>query len=170
MQGQKGRKGFTLIELVIVLGIILIIAALAIPCFTSVKINANEASAIASIRAIQSAQASYQTTYSRQGYAGSLASLGSSESCTPSPETACLLDEGLASGTKAGYIFALVASHPVNGANTTYVASAAPTAYNHSGVRRFCSTEKNTIRWDANTEGSTIPPTAEECMRFQAWR
>jgi type IV pilus assembly protein PilA len=170
MRRQKGRKGFTLIELVIVLGIILIIVSLAIPAVTGAKMNANETSAIASIRAIQTAQASYQTTYGKQGYAGSLATLGGSESCTPSPETACLLDDGLTSGTKAGYIFSVVGGHPVNGANTTYVAGAAPTAYNHSGVRRFCSTEKNTIRWDANTEGSTTPPTAEECMKFQTIR
>ena len=142
MKRQKGRKGFTLIELVIVLAIILIIVSLAIPGVTSAKMHANEASAIASIRAIQTAQASYQTTYGTQGYASSLANLGGSESCTPSPEAACLLDEGLASGTKAGYIFSVVAGHPVNGANTTYVASAAPTAYNHSGVRRFCSTKR----------------------------
>jgi type IV pilus assembly protein PilA len=167
---MKRQKGFTLIELVIVLAIILIIAAVTIPCLTSAKINANEASAIASIRAIQTAQASYQTTYGAEGYASSLAALGGSESCTPSPVMACLLDEGLTSGTKAGYAFAVVAGHPVNGANTTYVAGAAPTAYNHTGVRRFCSTDKNVIRWDVNTEGSSSPPTAEECARFQALR
>jgi type IV pilus assembly protein PilA len=167
---MKRQRGFTLIELVIVLAIVVIIAALAIPGLTGAKINANEASAIASIRAIQSAQASYQSAYGAEGYANSLAALGGSEECTPSPVAACLLDEGLTSGTKAGYSFSVAAGHPVNGANTTYVASAAPIAYNHTGVRRFCSTDKNTIRWDANTEGSTTPPTAEECVRFQAMR
>ncbi len=161
-------RGFTLIELVIVLAIVVIIAALSIPALTGAHIRANEASAIASIRAIQSAQASYQSTYGTEGYATSLTALGGSEDCAPSPATACLLDEGVASGTKAGYSFTVIAGHPVDGANTTYVASAAPLAYNHTGVRRFCSTDKNTIRWDANTAGSTAPPTAEECVKFQA--
>ena len=87
------QKGFTLIELLIVLAIILIIAGIAIPSVTGAKINANETSAIASIKAIQTAQMSYQTTYGAQGYASSLAVLGGSDSCTPSPATACLLDE-----------------------------------------------------------------------------
>jgi type IV pilus assembly protein PilA len=167
---MKRQKGFTLIELLIVLTIIIIIAAMTIPSVIGTKIQANETSAVASIKAIQTAQTSYATTYGSQGYASSLAVLGGSESCTPSPASACLLDEVLASGTKAGYNFAVVGGHPVDGANTTYLASAAPAAYKHTGVRRFCSTERNVIRWEANTEGSTTPPTAEECARFEAMR
>jgi type IV pilus assembly protein PilA len=167
---MKRQKGFTLIELLIVLAIILIIAGITIPSLIHVKINANETSAVASIKAIQTAQLSYQTTYQAQGYASSLAALGGSDSCTPSPATACLLDEVLSSGTKAGYNFAVVSGNPADGANTTYVAGAAPAAYNRTGIRRFCLTEKGVIRQDANTEGSTTPPTAEECARFQAMR
>jgi type IV pilus assembly protein PilA len=162
------QNGFTLIELLIVLAIILIIAGITIPSLIHVKINANETSAVASIKAIQTAQLAYQTTYQAQGYASSLAALGGSDSCTPSPAAACLLDEVLSGGTKAGYNFAVVGGNPANGANTTYVAGAAPEAYNRTGVRRFCLTEKGVIRRDANTEGSTTPPTAEECARFQA--
>jgi len=167
---MKRRKGFTLIELLIVLAIILIIAAITIPSVTGAKIRANETSAIASIKAIQTAQTSYQASYPGQGYASSLAVLGGSESCTPSPAKACLLDEVLASGIKAGYNFAVIGDNATQGANATYVAAAAPAAYNHTGLRRFCSTEKNVIRWDANTEGSSAPPTAEECAQFQALR
>jgi hypothetical protein len=134
------------------------------------KGNANETSAAASLKAIQTAQMSYQTTYSARGYASSLATLGGADPCTPSEATACLLDETLTSGEKAGYNFAVVAANPVGGANTTYVAGAAPAAYNHTGTRRFCSTEKNVIRSDANTEGITVPPTAEECVHFKAMR
>lgn len=167
---NRQQKGFTLIELLIVLAIILIIASIAIPSLVHVKSNANETSAVASLKAIQAAQVSYQTTYTAQGYASSLAALGGSDSCTPSPATACLLDEVLTSGAKAGYNFAVASGNPANGANTTYVAGAAPAVYNRTGVRRFCATEKSVIRWDANTEGSTTPPNAEECARFQALR
>jgi len=167
---MKRQSGFTLMELLIVLAIILVIAGITIPSLIHVKIHANETSAVGSIKAIQTAQISYQTTYVAQGYAASLAALGGSDSCTPSPATACLLDEVLTSGTKAGYNFVVVGGSPATGANTTYVAGAAPAAYNRTGVRRFCATEKSVIRWDANTEGSTTPPTAEECARFQAMR
>jgi type IV pilus assembly protein PilA len=167
---MKRQKGFTLIELLIVLAIILIIASITIPSLTGVKMHANETSAVASIKAIQSAQMQYQSSYQALGYASSLAALGGSESCTPTPERACLLDEVLSSGTKAGYNFAVGGGNPANGANTTYVAGAAPSAYNRTGVRRFCLTEKGVIRSDENTEGSTTPPIAEECARFQAMR
>jgi type IV pilus assembly protein PilA len=167
---MKRQRGFTLIELLIVLAIILIIASIAIPSLIHVKMNANETSALASLKAIQTAQTSYEGTYQAQGYASSLAALGGNDSCTPSPTSACLLDEVLSSGTKAGYNFVVVGGNPANGVNTTYVAGAAPTSYNRTGVRRFCLTEKSVIRWDANTEGSTTPPTAEECARFQAMR
>jgi prepilin-type N-terminal cleavage/methylation domain-containing protein len=167
---MKRQKGFTLIELLIVLAIILIVAAITIPSVISAKIRAHETSAIASIKAIQTAQTSYQASYPGEGYASSLAALGGSESCTPSPAMACLLDEVLASGVKAGYNFAVSGGGSAQGSSATYVAGAAPAAYNHTGVRRFCSTEKNVIRWDANTEGSTTPPTAEECVHFQALR
>ena len=167
---MKRQTGFTLIELLIVLAIILIIAALTIPGVTGVKVHANETSAVASIKAIQTAQTTYQATYSVQGYASSLAALGGSESCKPSPASACLLDEVITSGVKDGYNFAVMAGTPANGANTTYVVGAAPAAYNHTGVRRFCSTEKDIIRWEANTVGSTTPPTTEECVGFKPLR
>jgi type IV pilus assembly protein PilA len=166
----RSRKGFTLIELLVVLTIILIIAGIAIPSLIHIKINANETSAVASIRAIQTAQISYLSTYASQGYAASLAALGGPEGCAPSPATACLLDEVLASGTKDGYVFTVTAGTPVDGANTTFVASAAPAAYNHTGTRRFCATEKGGIRTDLNTSGITTPATREECARFQPLR
>src|SRR5271163_913901 len=165
---MKSQRGFTLMELVIVLAIILVIAAVTIPSLIAMKIHANEASAMASIRAIQTAQTSYEAAYPTEGYAGSLAVLADSESCRQSSTTACLLDEGLSTGTKAGYNFAVSAGNAIDGANTSYVAGAAPMSYNRTGVRRYCSTEKSVIRLDANTEGSTAPPMTEECVRFKA--
>ena len=161
-------KGFTLMELMIVIAIILIIAAIAVPGMIQSKMHADEVSAVASIRAIQNAELSYETTYPDRGYANSLANLGGPDPCTRSADTACLLDQSLAGGTKSGYNFIAIGGNPANGANTTYVVGAAPVAYDRTGIHRFCSTEKHVIREDANTEGSTTPPDAEQCAGFKA--
>jgi type IV pilus assembly protein PilA len=162
------QEGFTLLELMIVLALIVIIAAIAIPSMKEAKISADEASAVASIRAINTAEVSYETAYG--GYADSLANLGGAEPCTKSAETACLLDQSLAGGVKSGYRFAAVGGNSSRSENTSYVVGAAPEVYDRTGKRRFCSTEKNLIRADWNGAGSTIPPGAEECMGFGALR
>jgi type IV pilus assembly protein PilA len=162
------RTGFTLIEMLIVVSIMLIIAAITIPSLVHAKINADEASAVASIRAINTAQVTYQATYPAQGYAGALANLGGAEPCTRSATTACLLDQSLAGGMKSGYNFAVVADNPANGTNTTYVAGAAPVVFDRTGVHLFCSTDKNVIREDPNAGASTTPPNAQQCAGFSA--
>ena len=163
---MERSRGFTLIELMIVVAVILIIAAIAIPGSLNSKIAANEASAVGSLRAINVAEVSYQTTYPGKGYAGSLAALGGGDACTPTAETACLIDPDLSSGLKSGYTFTAVGGSPANQANLTYVAGAAPLSFKHTGIRRFCSTERNLIRLDPNESGSTTPPDAEQCPGF----
>ncbi|MGP0018402.1 MAG: type II secretion system protein [Candidatus Sulfotelmatobacter sp.] len=163
---MKRQRGFTLIELLIVVALIIIIAAIAIPSMTNAKINADEASAVTSIRAINTAEVSYMAAYG--GYAESLANLGGAEPCAKSVATACLLDESLAGGVKSGYNFAAVGSGAANGMSTSYVASAAPVVFDRTGKRLFCSTDKNVIRVDLNGGGSTTPPDAAQCMGFKA--
>ena len=163
---MKHQSGFTLIELLIVVALILIIAAITIPSLTQAKINANEASAAASIRAINTAEVSYQAAYG--GYAESLASLGGAEPCSKSVATACLLDQSLAGGVKSGYNFAAVGNNPANGMSTSYVVGAAPVVFDRTGKRLFCSTDKNVIRTDLNAGGSTTPPDGPQCAGFGA--
>src|SRR5579862_8744818 len=103
-------RGFTLMELMIVITLILIIAAIAIPSMREAEIHANEASAVGSIRAINTAEVSYQAAYG--GYADALENLGGAEPCAKSPETACLLDQSLAGGVKSGYRFTAVGGNP----------------------------------------------------------
>jgi len=165
-KGMGDPRGFTLLELMIVVALIMIIAAVSIPSLTDSKIGANEASAVASVRAINTAEISYAAAYG--GYAASLANLGGPEPCSKSAQTACLLDQGLAGGEKAGYRFMAVGGSPSGAQNTSYVVGAAPQVFDRTGRRLFCSTDKNVLRADLNQSGSTMPPSAEQCAEFPA--
>src|SRR5919109_3856353 len=171
MKCNRKQKGFSLIELLIVVAIILIIAAMAIPNFLRARMSAHEASAVYSIHEINRAEIQYQTTYPMSGFAANLASLGGQSPCVPSPTSACLIDNSLAtaspgSGSKAGYVFLATGQNPINGMNTKYTVGASPVTYNVSGVRNFCSTEDNVIRFNAGASGSTPVTNEAACMNF----
>jgi len=163
---MQRQVGFTLLELMIVVVLILIIAAMAIPSLRDAQIATHETSAVASIRAINAVEVSYQAAYG--GYADSLANLGGADNCTKSAQTACLLDQSLAGGVKSGYRFAAVGMNESGGLNTSYVIGAAPEVFDRTGKRLFCSSDKNVIRADQNANGSTAPPGAEQCASFPA--
>lgn len=163
---MQRTNGFTLLEMLIVVAVILVIAAIAIPSLREAKINADEASAVGSIRTINTVEVSYQAAYG--GYANTLSNLGGADPCKKSVETACLLDESLAGGSKSGYKFVAVGENPSGTDNTSYVAGAAPEVFDRTGKRMFCSTEKSVIRVDLNAGGSTMPPDAEQCAAFAA--
>ncbi len=155
------QKGFSLIELLIVVSIILIIAAIAIPNLLRAKISANESSAAASVRTIGTAQVSYSTSFPANGYATQLAFLGpgAGTSCPaagPSPANACLIDKVLANGNKSGYNFASTGQNPVGGANTEFWTTAVASNFNVTGVKGFCSTDDNVVRY-LTPDNGTVP-------------
>jgi hypothetical protein len=158
--------GPKLLGILIVILIAVIAAAITVPCIMPPGIGSDEGSAVASIRAINTMEVTYRATYG--GYADSLANLGGAEPCIKWAATACLLDQNLSNGVKSGYNFAAVGSNPINGLNTTYVVGAAPMVFGRTGKRRFCSTDRNVIRADLNTGGSTIPPDGVQCAGFSA--
>ena len=156
---MRRAKGFSLIELLIVVAIILIIAAIGVPSFLNSRMAANESSAVSSLRTLNTAQISYNTTYATVGFAANLTALAGT--CTgtniPTSSNACLIDSVLESGIKSGYSFTLqgVSGSPAS----SYQVIAAP-LNSMTGVHSFCSFEDALIRVSQTviaTCDSTVP-------------
>ena len=145
---MRKHKGFSLIELLIVVAIILIIASIAVPNLMRARIAANESAAASQLRTLNTAQVSYSTAYPAAGY-GTLAALGGAVPCTPSSTTACLIDNSLATNYagkgKSGYMFTITLSN----SNAQYDATAYPIAVGSSGKNSFCAIEDAVVRKDS---------------------
>jgi prepilin-type N-terminal cleavage/methylation domain-containing protein len=145
-------EGFSLIELLIVVAIILIIAAIAIPNLLKSKMAANQASAVASLRTINTSEVTYSSTYN-QGYTSNLAQLGPA-SGTASSSNAGLVDSVLASGAKSGYSFAYTAPGAVNGVTQSYTVTANPSTPGTTGLNYYFTDESNVIRQNSTAQAS----------------
>jgi type IV pilus assembly protein PilA len=155
---RKRQTGFSLIELLIVVAIILIIAAIAIPSFLSSRMSANEASAVANLRTVATAETAYAASYAAIGYSNALADLsdGGSSNCVASTTQACLIDSLLASGVKSGYTITYA-----NDGNTPavgYTLNADPLARGETGRRSFFSNQPGEIRYNVTAVATVTDP------------
>jgi prepilin-type N-terminal cleavage/methylation domain-containing protein len=162
---MRKQKGFSLIELLIVVAIILIIAAIAIPNLLRSRMAANEASAVGSVRTLNTAEVTYASTYPSTGFAGTLSYLGGAPPCTtPSSIQACIIDNVLAGGTKSGYSVNVTVpgTDVTNNINTGFVSSAKPQTPGTTGTRLFCGLASGVIYYDP-TGSDAVPATDAAC-------
>ena len=160
---RSGEAGFTLMELLIVISIMLILMLIAIPNYLHITRDANQTSAMQSLRAIQEAEVQYHTDYPAEGYACSLPALGgNSDSGAPTPQAAQLLPSDLTSGTKSGYIFTIgnCTKTTVNNHDmfTSYQATAVPQAVGKTGQNGYCIDMNGEIKVDpSGGTNCTVP-------------
>ena len=145
---RNSRRGFSLIELLIVIAIIIIIITMAVPKYNKAQMYVRETAALNSIQTVHKMQIQYQSQYGR--YANSLAELGPPKSGAPSPSAADLIGNDLSGGEKQGYKFTLT------GNQGGYVITATPVTYGTSGSRSFFSDESMVIRENYGPEPATV--------------
>lgn len=150
---KRSQRGFTLMELLIVMSIILILTAIAIPNYMNMRSQGNETSAMQSLRAINSAEIQYTTDFPANGFTCTLSQLGGDPKAgPPSPQGSQMLPSDLASGYKSGYNFKLVNCTKVSVNNqdvyTSFEAVAVPQAVGRTGHRGFCMDQTGEIKSD----------------------
>jgi prepilin-type N-terminal cleavage/methylation domain-containing protein len=140
-------RGFSLIEILVVVMVILVIAAISIPHMLQARMRANEAAAVASMHVINTAENVYTNAYPQVGFTGKLADLGNrgGDCRSPSTHNSCIImDEALTDGLKSGYAFALVGDGTVP--QLGYTLTATPQSAGVSGRCTYTSDQNGQVQ------------------------
>jgi type IV pilus assembly protein PilA len=149
----RNQKGFSLIELLLVVAVILIISAIAVPNFLRSRLRANEASAVASLRVINIAAATYSITYPDLGFPAQLTALGGANPCSASSTQSCLIDDALAQGAKGGYSFVWTGDGALP--SISFQVTGTPQTVGSSGQNMYCSDQTGVVHYDSSGSGCT---------------
>jgi prepilin-type N-terminal cleavage/methylation domain-containing protein len=155
MKRRRHQAGFSLLELLIVVTVILIISAIAIPNLLRSRMAANEAAAVGTLRTVNSSCIAYSSNWGT-GYPVSLSNLGPAKPATAI--AADLVDSTVAGGTKSGYALTYVSSAPTNGKIWIYTINANPVVPGQTGGRYFFTDQSGVIRYNSGAAATISSP------------
>jgi len=161
MQKRKAQQGFSLIELLIVVAIILLIAAISIPNLLRSRMAANESAAVGALRTLNTAELTYLSSCPAAGFSASLSELNTGTICAGGQS---IIDETLATGTKSGYNFVYNPGEAdAQGLIDSYSFTAQPVSTGTTGQRSFYSDQTGVIRYEL--DGNTVPTNASSALQ-----